>query len=42
MGFMIDGREIATTPTGFLENLEDWMSPNGKSFEGIPFMGHNC
>ena len=24
MGFVIDGREIATTATGFLENLEDW------------------
>ena len=24
MGFTIDGREIATTPSGFLENLEDW------------------
>jgi tRNA 2-thiouridine synthesizing protein E len=24
MGFMIDGQEIATTATGFLENLEDW------------------
>jgi tRNA 2-thiouridine synthesizing protein E len=24
MGFSIDGRDIATTPTGFLENLEDW------------------
>jgi len=24
MGFMIDGRDIATTDTGFLENLEDW------------------
>ena len=26
MGFTIDGREIATTATGFLENLEDWSS----------------
>ncbi len=24
MGFMIDGRDIATTATGFLENVEDW------------------
>ena len=24
MSFAIDGREIATTDTGFLENLEDW------------------
>jgi len=24
MGFNIDGKEIATTASGFLENLEDW------------------
>jgi tRNA 2-thiouridine synthesizing protein E len=24
MAFIIDGKEIATTPTGFLENLEEW------------------
>ncbi|HUV21193.1 MAG TPA: TusE/DsrC/DsvC family sulfur relay protein [Gammaproteobacteria bacterium] len=26
MGFTIDGREIATTDSGYLENLEDWSS----------------
>lgn len=24
MGFIIDGKEIATTDSGFLENVEDW------------------
>ncbi len=24
MGFIIDGKEIATTESGFLENIEDW------------------
>lgn len=24
MGFIIDGREVATTASGFLENVEDW------------------
>ena len=24
MGFVVEGREIATTDNGFLENLEDW------------------
>jgi len=26
MGFMIDGREIATTDSGYLESMEDWSS----------------
>ena len=26
MGFMIEGREIATSASGFLENVEDWSS----------------
>lgn len=24
MGIIVNGTEVATTPTGFLENLEDW------------------
>ena len=26
MGFTIDGREIATTDSGYLQNIEDWSS----------------
>ena len=26
MGFIIDGREIATTDSGYLESMEDWSS----------------
>jgi len=26
MGFTIDGREIATTDSGYLQNMEDWSS----------------
>jgi tRNA 2-thiouridine synthesizing protein E len=26
MGFIIDGNEIATTDSGFLQNIEDWSS----------------
>jgi tRNA 2-thiouridine synthesizing protein E len=29
MGFIIDGIEIATTDSGFLENIEDWSSELG-------------